>query len=211
MEEKLVESFGELRESDALEAAKLLLKAGCPWMDMMQLLQRGMDRVGQKYDKGDYFIADLILSSVIFRSILELDEMQLVRQKNTQPGGLVMIGTVEGDVHDIAKDTLSSLLQAQNIMVIDLGTDVKPEDFVESVRKHHPQILAMSGTMSFAVDAMRQTIQLLQRSGLREDMYIMAGGSAVNDEVVADIGANGYSRDFLTGLELCRQWLKIHE
>jgi len=208
MGDMLVSAVEELDEKETLVQAKSLLRRGKRWMDILELLQEGMRRVGQRYESGEYFIADLILSGVIFNNVIDLEEMHPDHVDDSAVCGTILVGTVEGDIHDIGKNILASLLMAQGFHVIDLGTDVPPMQFIEQARIHAPQVIALSGIMTFSALSMKTTISELRKAGLRDRIKVMVGGSCVTEEIARDIGADGFSKDCIHGLGLCKAWLQ---
>lgn len=208
--EQFVKAIEELDEDRALELTDQLMQNGVNWMVILDLLQIGVKLVGNRYEEGEYFIADLIMSGIIFRSVIE-------RYGVIVPGILdislscdtpcMVMGTVEGDVHDIGKDIFISLLAAQGIRVIDLGTDTSPRVFADSIRTYAPKVVGMSGIMNFAVSSMKRTIDLICEEGLRDQVKIIVGGCCITAEMAENIGADGYSGDLLDGSALCKKWI----
>ena len=155
----------------------------------------------QRYEGGEYFIADLIMSGIIFREILDLNG----RARFSPDGGDsgrpdAIIGTVEGDVHDIGKDIFISMLESKDIRTMDLGVDVPPERFVEEIERFRPPIVVLSGT-----------IARIAECGLRDQVKIAVGGSAVNLETATQLRADAYSADLISGSAICRRWLEKPE
>lgn len=212
LKEDFVKALGELDEERVLTLADELRAAGCSQDAITDLLMLGMRLVGIRYEEGEYYIADLIMSGIIFRSVLGLDE------SSTLPANLynddvptALIGTVEGDIHDIGKDIFISMLKSKSIRVLDLGVDVSAEKFIDSIEREHPRVVILSGTMNFAAGAMQRTIEKITRSGLRDQVLILVGGSCINQELSYKIGADGYSGDLVGGVTLCKRWLSPSE
>lgn len=209
--EQFVKAVEEIDEACALELAEQMIQGGCTKLELVDLLLLGMKLVGLRYEDGEYFIADLIMSGIIFRNILGLDS------ETGQPVGgaaedcQIVVGTVEGDVHDIGKDIFISMLNSKGMSTQDLGVDVPPEAFVAAITRYHPRVLVLSGTMTFAAASMARTIDLIVQSGLREQVKIMVGGSGINQEAADQMGADGYSADLLSGPALCKRWILAME
>lgn len=212
VKEEFVKAIEELDEQHARELAEQLKQMGCSQLDIVDLLQLGMKLVGLRYEGGEYFIADLIMSGIIFREILDLNG----RARFSPDGGDsgrpdAIIGTVEGDVHDIGKDIFISMLESKDIRTMDLGVDVPPERFVEEIERFRPPIVVLSGTMTFASESMRRTIARIAECGLRDQVKIAVGGSAVNLETATQLRADAYSADLISGSAICKRWLEKPE
>ena len=209
MDKDLISAVAELDEDKVLFIVNQLIARGRGKEEILSLLQLGMEEVGRMYERGDYFIADLILSGIIFRSVLDLKEMHFTPVEHAIGMGKILIGTAEGDVHDIGKDMVISVLRANGYDVVDLGTDVTAERFAKKTRQVSPDIVAISGVMTFAVKEMKRTIDLLKKEGLRDTVKIMVGGTCINKSVSEEIGADAFSSDPLDGLEICHTWLSV--
>ena len=212
LKQEFVKAVENLEEQHAMELAEQLKQSGSSQLEIVDLLMLGMKLVGLRSEGGEYFIADLIMSGIIFRSILNLDgEPEMPHRAWSEGEPCVVVGTVEGDLHDIGKDIFISMLEAQGLHVIDLGIDVAPEQFVKSIEQYRPGVVVLSGTMTFAAESMRRTVDLITERGLRDQVKIAAGGSAINQETVLEIGADAYSADLISGSALCKRWLEPAE
>jgi 5-methyltetrahydrofolate--homocysteine methyltransferase len=133
----------------------------------------------------------------------------LIQEEKTAAGkGKVLIGTVKGDVHDIGKNIVTFLLEANGFEVRDIGVNQPPASFVEAVREFRPAVVGMSGLLTLAFDAMKETVQALQDAGLRDQVKIMIGGGQMSDKVKEYAGADAYGPDAMAGVRLCRQWIR---
>lgn len=208
MDEQLIKAMEELDDSAVLGFVQQLLEQKTDRFWIMHLLNEGMKQVGVLYEKGDYFIADLILSGMIYKNILELPQMQFEQTADTKPKGRVLVGTAEGDIHDIGKDLFISILTANGYNVTDLGTDVKPVTFVSEAERLNPDIVAISGTMTFSIYAMKKTIGALEENPLTKDVKVIVGGSCIDKLLSRQIGADAFSGDPLEGLSICNLLLE---
>lgn len=209
--EEFINAMSNLDEAKLLALADELRSEGCSRLELVDMLLVGMRLIGLRYESGEYFIADLIMSGIIFRSVLGLEEAERISVLSKGRNALhtdILIGTVEGDIHDIGKDIFSSMLLANEMDIIDLGVDVSPEKFVEGIRKYHASIVVMEGTMVFAAESMRHSIQAIEQAGLRGQVRILLGGSGIYQEAAHQAGADGYSSDFVSGVALCKRWLE---
>ncbi|MDR3643609.1 MAG: cobalamin-dependent protein [Clostridia bacterium] len=205
--DQLIRALGELDETQVIICVKTLLENGVDRFCIQSLLNEGMKRVGALYETGEYFIADLIVSGMIYKNVLELPRMRYVPKLGERVAGRILVGTAEGDVHDIGKDLLKSVLSANGFDVYDLGTDVPPKTFVSESTRLQPDIIAISGVMTVAVSAMARTIQALSDANLRDRVKVIVGGMCMSEELSREIGADAYSPDPLEGVAVCKNFL----
>jgi 5-methyltetrahydrofolate--homocysteine methyltransferase len=184
-------------DSDGLQdAVRDALHIGLPPFTIIQYgMAKGMQTVGQLYEHGEYFLPDLVMAGATMQ-----DGMQILKPalKNSDGGqviskGKVVIGTVKGDMHDIGKNLVSTMLEGAQFEVIDLGVDVSPEKFVEAVRANQPEIVAMSALLTTTLKSMKDIVDNLQKAGLSDQVKIMIGGAPVSREYADQIGAQGYA------------------
>lgn len=207
--ELLVRCVEQLDEENSIRLAKKVLIDGIDPIYLLDLMNEGMKRVGKLYDCKDYYIADLIMSGLIFRQVLELEEMtDFFHGTHDKKTGKVVIGTVHGDIHDIGKDIFKYMLEAYGFEVIDLGVDVEREIFVINVEKHNPDIVALSGVLTSTVDEMKSVVTALTEAHLRENVKIIIGANHLTQDAFRFIGADGFATDASVGAKLCWQWMK---
>jgi 5-methyltetrahydrofolate--homocysteine methyltransferase len=157
-------------------------------------LGEGMRIVGERYEKGEYFLAELIMAGVTMNEALELIK-PLLNEKRVERIGKAVIGTVMGDLHDIGKNIVISMLQSAGFDIIDLGVDVPPEKFVEAVKTYRPNLLCLSALLSVTMPNIEATVRALEREGLRKDVKILVGGRCLNSEIASRMGADAYGKD----------------
>jgi methanogenic corrinoid protein MtbC1 len=169
-------------------------------------IRRGMEQVGQKYEAGEYFLSELLYAGSL---VTELSQILAPVMKNEQleSKGLIALGTVKGDIHDIGKNIFKMLAQSAGFEVNDLGVDVEPSVFADEVRKSSPQVLALSALLTTSLAEMKNTVDNLTASGVRSKVKVLLGGNAVTKEFGREIGAEGAAHDAVEGLEMCRLWL----
>ncbi|MFY9140455.1 MAG: cobalamin-dependent protein [Thermacetogeniaceae bacterium] len=208
LSELIINSVEQLDEKKAMELSKTALKNGLDPLALLDLIKEGVIRVGKRYENQQYFIADLIMAGVIFKDILELKEIkqQFSSPKNVKAGKL-LIGTVAGDLHDIGKNIFIGMMKANGFETIDLGVDVKKEDFVKYAIEIKPDIIGMSGVLTFTVVPMKETVEALTKAGIRKNTKIIIGGSHLTEENCAEIGADCFATDASDGVELCKKML----
>lgn len=193
--EAVFESVVAGNKAAAVAAVAAALAGGAP-VDRILAdgLVAGMAAVGQRFECGDYFVPDMLLAARAMQAGLELLRPRL-QQANVQPAGTVLIGTVQGDLHEIGKNLVVMMLEGAGYAVRDLGVDVAPERFVEEVRANPPDVLALSALLSTTVLGMKRTIEALQAAGLRDRLKVIVGGAPVTEQYAQLVGADGYAAD----------------
>jgi 5-methyltetrahydrofolate--homocysteine methyltransferase len=176
-------------------AVRAALAASAPVDQILsQGLIAGMSAVGERFECGDYFVPDMLLAARAMQAGLDLLR-PLLPQAKVEPVGRVVIGTVQGDLHEIGKNLVVIMLEGAGYAVTDLGVDVTPERFVEAVRTNLPDVLAMSALLSTTIPGMKRTIEALQAAGLRGQIKVMVGGAPVTEQYARLVGADGYAAD----------------
>jgi corrinoid protein of di/trimethylamine methyltransferase len=163
-----------------------------------------MNRIGDMFEKCEAYVPELLLAARAMKGSLDLIQ-PLLAAKNIETGAKVIIGTVQGDLHDIGKNIVASMLEGAGFNVINLGNDVKPAGFVEAIKLHHPDIVAMSALLTTTMTSMGSTISAINEAGLRDKVRIMIGGAPVTDDFCRKIGADGYSDNANGAVKLARQ------
>ena len=164
-------------------------------------LTGGMDIVGQKYEANEYYIPDMLASAEAVGVAMEILEPHLAKS-GIKSKGKIIVATVEGDLHDIGKNIVSMLLRGAGYIVKDLGNDVTPQTIVAAVREEKPQFVGMSALLTSTMIHMRDTIEALTESGLRDKVKVIIGGAAVSEEFAQSIGADGYGADGFQAVRL---------
>lgn len=192
-----VEHIGEL--------ARSALKNGVSAYDaVMKGMGEGMKLVGVRYQQGEFFLADLLLAADTFREGMNVLG-QYLKSSEKSPRGRVVIGTVEGDLHDIGKNLVKYMLEAAGFGVDDLGVDVSPERFVRKVQDTSAGIVAMSALLSTTLPHMTEVVDAIRKSG--PAAKIIVGGAPMSMESAKSVGADGYGRDAVEGATICKQWV----
>ena len=166
----------------------------------------GMDVVGQRMKTGEMFIPEVLLSARTMQGALDILK-PLLGDADSLSAGTVIIGTVEGDLHDTGKNLVAMLLEGAGFKVINLGTGIKPQAFVDAVKEHKPDIVGMSALLTTTMPKMEETIQALQEAGLRDQVKIMAGGAPVTQDFVDKIGGDGYGANAAAAVEKAKGML----
>jgi methanogenic corrinoid protein MtbC1 len=182
-----------------------MLDAGADPLEVLEACRNAMEVIGKRFESGDCFIPELILAGEMLGQISEEIKPRLKQETGRQKLGKVVIGTVEGDIHDIAKDIVAFMLDINGFEVTDLGVDVPPAKFVETAKKTGAKIVALSGFLTLAYDPMKATVGALKAAGLG-DVKVMIGGGQVDDQIRKYTGADAYGKDAMAAVALARQW-----
>jgi methylmalonyl-CoA mutase cobalamin-binding domain/chain len=193
--EGLPQALADLHEETAKALIKAEVQAGVPVTKILDEIQSGLAEVGSRYEKNEYFITELMYAAQIMKEIMIDLEPLLAGAPSLPKKGKVVIGTVAGDVHDIGKDVVVSMLRGAGFEVIDLGVDVDPERFVEAVRNSGANIVGMSVFLTMSFDAAAATVRAFEKAGLRDKVSIMIGGGPVTERVAKGTGCDFYGRD----------------
>ncbi len=210
MSEELTKAITEMREEDALKITTQLLEAGTSPLDILEASRKGLDAIGKYFEEGTYFLPELMLAGELMTEITELVKPKLAAMPERKRHGKVVIGTVEGDIHDIGKNIVGFMLDVNGFEVLDLGVNVPPQKFVDAVRDFQPQVVALSGFLTLSFDAMKNTVAALKSAGLRDNVKIMIGGGQIDEEVRAYAGADGYGRDAMAGTSFAKKWVGVN-
>lgn len=208
IKDRLIKHVERLEEEKVLEAANEALNAGMDPLQLLELLNEGMNRVGGLYEQKDYYIADLIMAGIIFKQVLELDQMiaHFKGRKNNRIGKVVL-GTAKGDIHDIGKDIFRGMLEANGFEVIDIGVDAPKELFVKKTEEHQADIVGLSGVLTSTLDEMKEVVDAFKEAGLRDKVRIIVGANHLTEDAFRYIGADGFANDASVGAKLCREWM----
>ena len=194
MSDQLVQAFSDLNEELALKLIQERLDAGGDPLDILAACRDGMVDVGKRYEAKEYYVSELMMAGEVFRQASELLTTALDGQI-TGDKGVVIVGTVQGDIHDIGKDLVVSMLRASGYDVHDLGVDVPPQKFVEELKATSAKVIGLSGLITVSYDGMKDTVNAIKAAGLRDQVTVLIGGGIVNDEVVKYAGADAWGKD----------------
>ncbi len=189
----------------AQEFAKQALSEGIPPENILNAgFVAAMSEVGRRFESGDFFVPEMLIAARAMKTGLELLRPRLTAA-NVKAVGKVVIGTVEGDLHDVGKNLVAMMLEGAGFEVIDLGADVSPQKFAEAVRVHNPDLVGCSALLTTTMPKIRETLEALKESGLRESVKVMIGGAPVTEKHCADIGADIYAPDASSAASKARQ------
>lgn len=202
---RMIKAMGDLEEEEVLELVEGMLASGVEPLRIIEMCREGFDIVGERYEKREYFLSGLILSDEIFKSVMELlDRSGCFVPLAQGELGKVVLGAPLGDVHDIGKDIVATLLRYSGFDVIDLGVSVKPSEFLEAAVESGAGVVGMSALITTAYEPLRETVTCFEREGLREKVKIMLGGGAVSERVCEYAGADTWSRNASDAVKFAR-------
>ncbi len=209
MSGELVKLLSDLKEPEALAFVEKALGKGVDPMDLLGETKEGMKIVGQRFADEKYFIPDLVFSGEILKRIVKILEPHLKKKRGEEAGrlGKVIIGTVEGDIHDIGKDLVVFMIDVSGFEVTDLGIDVPVKKFVDTIKETGSTVVGLSGFLTLAFDSMKETVDAIQKAGLRDQVKIMVGGGQIDEQVRGYTGADAYGKDAMEAVELAKGWI----
>jgi 5-methyltetrahydrofolate--homocysteine methyltransferase len=205
MSQQLIEAITEMREEDALQLTKELLDNGASPSDILVACKDAMDVIGKRFENGEAFIPELMLAGEMMTAITGVLKPRMAGETSGEKLGKIVLGTVQGDIHDIAKDIVGFMLDLNGFEVTDLGVDVAPEKFVEAVKQTGARIVGLSGFLTLAFDPMKDTVAALKAAGLN-DVKIMIGGGQVDENIRQYTGADAYGKDAMAAVALAKSW-----
>lgn len=207
--EGLTLAMADVEEQRALKLAREMISRGVEPLLIIDACQKGLDIVGERYERREYFLSALIMSGEIFQEIMDLLESRgYFHASEAEDAPRVILGTPLGDVHDLGKHIVSTLLRREGFHVIDLGVSVAPARFVEAVEEEDAGLVGMSVLITAAYEPVRETVASFEQAGLRERVKIMLGGGAVNQMVCSHTGADAWSRKATDAVKFARGFLQ---
>ncbi|MBW2029875.1 MAG: cobalamin-dependent protein [Deltaproteobacteria bacterium] len=206
MSKELVDAMVNMKEKEAIGMAKDLIDGGQGPMNILNACKEAMEIVGSRFEKGEFFLPELVMAGEMLRQISEFVKPKLKGKEKTERLGRVIIGTVEGDIHDIGKDIVVFMLDVNGFEVLDLGIDVPVQKFVDSIKDFQPSVIGLSGFLTLAFDSMKSTVDAITEAGLRDKVRIMIGGGQIDEEIRKYSGADAYGTDAMDAVKLAKQW-----
>jgi methanogenic corrinoid protein MtbC1 len=208
METTLKNAFLGMKRQEGIAFVEKALDTGADPFEILRICRDCMEAVGRRFETGEFFLSELIYSAQVFKEISAILEPRLIaNQVTTESSGKVVFGTPKGDIHDLGKDIVITLMRAQGLSVYDLGVDVPPERFIEKLQETGASVLALSALITPAFDSMRETIALLGQNGLREKTFVIIGGGVITELVRQEVGADAWTMDPPAGVRLCMEHL----
>jgi corrinoid protein of di/trimethylamine methyltransferase len=202
---KLYDAVLHGNNNAAVEVTKQALSEGADPLDLVaKYMVPAMDEVGKRFECEDYFVPELLLAARAMKGSMALIR-PLLAEKGAEPTGRVVIGTVKGDLHDIGKNLVASLLEGGGFEVVDLGADVSPEKFVEAVQERKANIVCLSALLTVTMPSMKTTIEALVNAGIRDQIKVLIGGAPVTQQYANEVKADGYGENANSAVQLARR------
>ncbi len=196
----------ELDEDETLRLVQEALAAGERSLSLVHACDQAMRVIGERYQRREYYLSGLILAGEIFKEVLESARPELERELAGEASGIVLLGTVAGDIHDIGKNLMGTILRSFGFAVHDLGIDVPPDDFVEAAVRLHPDIVGLSGLITASYGSMKATTALLKTEPrLQPRPFVILGGGIIDEDVRLFAGADSWSADAMEGVRICQR------
>ena len=203
-----IDEIVELNEQKVVNLVKERLKNNEDPLKIMDDVKEAMKSIGDKFTNKEYFLPELIMSGEILRQIFEEIGPKLKETQTGDSKGKVLLGTVSGDIHDIGKDVVKFMLDANGFDVLDLGVDVPADKFIEKLKEFKPKVLALSGFLTLAFDSMKEIIEKLKTVGLRDNIKIMIGGGTVDERILDYVGADAYGESAVDAVNIATEWME---
>lgn len=207
---ELTQAVGDLDESTVMEMVNSFVATNPSNEEaqkVVQACQQGMAIVGDLFEKSEYFVGDLIFAGEILSQTIETLK-PILGGEAAQKIGTIVVGTVEGDLHDIGKNIFVGMAEAAGFDVVDLGIDVPASAFVEKVKEVKPQLVGMSGVLTLSLDSMKSVVNELSQAGLRDGLKVIIGGNPVSADACKYIGADAFTLNAAEGIKICQGWVK---
>jgi len=207
---EFIQKVADLEEQDVLKIVRRRIEDYEDPLSIVEDCQEGMRRVGERYERREYYLSGLIMAGEIFREVMEILTPSIEALFVDQQSGLILLGTVEGDINDIGKNNLSLLLTSYGFTVHDLGVDVPAQQFLNAALDIRPDAIGLSGLLTSSFDSMRATIECIRAA---DDAHvatipIVIGGNQIDEQVCQYVGADAWVTDAMSGVRLCQKWLE---
>jgi 5-methyltetrahydrofolate--homocysteine methyltransferase len=190
-----------------LEGIQAALAAGLPVNEIINDgMIAAMGEVGRRFESGSYYIPEMLVAARAMQAGMN-EVKPFLTEADIEPSGKVVIGTVNGDLHDIGKNLVSVMLEGAGFEIIDLGMDVSPEDFVSAVQEQHPDIVAMSALLTTTMSNLKVVIDALKAAGVRDQVKILVGGAPITDSYAKQVGADAYAPDASRAVSVAKSLL----
>jgi len=200
---KLMQAVIDGEPEDAESLAKQALDQKVDPLKCINMgLMPGIQKVGELFSSGEYYLPELIIGADAMKAALEILEPALVGGQERDVVGRVVLGTVEGDLHEIGKTLVGTMLTANGFQVTDIGVDQNPEAFVAAAKEQNADIVGASALLTTTMLQQKKLVEALESSGLRDKVKVMVGGAPVTDKYAAEIGADGYAEDAISAVDV---------
>ena len=208
MKDKLKAAFLGMKRQESVDIVEKAIEAGEDPFGILKICREAMDEVGKRFETGDFFLSELIYSAEVFKAISAILEPVLTEDgQRDDSRGVVVFATPKGDVHDLGKNIVVTMMRSQGFTVYDLGVDVPVDKIVEEVQQRDAPVLALSALITPAFASMKEAITLLEEKGLREKTYVIIGGGVTTEFARKELGADAQTMDPTEAIRLCSAYL----
>lgn len=206
MSNDLIDAIANLEEDKAIAIVRKKIEDGETAFDIVEQCRKGVEIVGKRYSEGKYYLSDLIMSEAILKEVMTIIEPHFPKNGTESYNGIkVIMGTIEGDIHDLGKNIVVYLLRSSGYYVYDLGVDVPPEKFIEAIKQTGAKIVGVCVLLTFCIGSIKKLVDLLAETGLRDEVAVVLGGYPVDEQVKEYTGADFVANDAVRGLEIFDQ------
>jgi methanogenic corrinoid protein MtbC1 len=209
MLEQLVTAMADMEETQAVKLAADLLEGGTEPMGILDACREAMDEIGKRFEDGQYYLPELLMAGEMMQQISAIVKPKIQGTVRRERLGKIVLGTVEGDIHDIGKDIVAFMLDVNGFEVHNLGVDVSPQAFIEAIREVQPLAVGFSGLLTLSFDSMKKSVDAIREAGLRETVKIMIGGATIDENVLKYSGADALGPDAMAAVALAKQWAGV--
>jgi methanogenic corrinoid protein MtbC1 len=203
----LPQLLADLKDKEVLELVKQRLDSGEDPLKILEDSRKGMEVVGKRFASSEYFLPELVFSGELLKQVTEMVKPHLKGDAKRKIIGKVVIGTVSGDIHDIGLNIVDFMLDVNGFEVTNLGVDVPKEKFIQAMQDTKAPILGLSGFLTPAFDAMKETVAAVEAASMRNKIKIMIGGGQMNDEIRKYVKADAYGKNAMEAVALAKQWI----
>ena len=206
----LTQAVVDMEEDKALALTRQLLESKTDPVAIFNAYQDAMAEVGKRFEKGIYFIPELVMSGDMMKTAMEIIKPYLNESDTKDTGkkiGKILIATVEGDIHDIGKNIVSTLMALNGFEVRDMGVDVPIDRIITEAKEFGADIVGLSGLLTLAFDPMKNVVERLEQEGIRDTVKVIIGGGQMDDQICRYVGADAFVTDAVAGISLCKNWL----
>ncbi len=196
----------EIEPDKAETIAKELVEANINPKELVKAISRALEIVGKKFQDEEYYLPELVMAGEISKSILAIAD-PILKSAEVAPKITIVVGTVQGDLHDLGKNIFVTFATSAGFNVVDLGNDVSVEKFIETVKRENAKILGLSCLLTATDHELSKVIEALKKENLREKVMVIIGGAAVTEELVKEIGGDAFAPDAITGLDQIKEWI----
>lgn len=206
---QLAEALAELDEPKVLQLVdQILSESPESASQAITAIKSGMDKVGERFQSGEYFLAEMIFAAEVVKGVMPglRDALKAGTQKTI---GKILLGTVKGDIHDIGKNLVAVIMTAAGFEVVDLGIDVRPNSFVAAIKEHQPNIVGLSGLLTLSIDPMKETVDAINEAGLHDQVKVIIGGNPITQQIHEMVGADAWTNNAAEGVAICKKWVEV--